>query len=416
MRKKKAQKAVSKPRARRTNSALQAAEPVAAGPFTAEERATLAFFSVEGVGPVTLVRIRAEFGTLAEALRQPAQAIAPFLNNDRTREQFLQVQDPGSLADQILERAEKANAKVIFQGRPEWPRQLDGLGFPPLLYVRGQIDPDARRVAIVGSRETDRYGLQLASFFASVLSEHGVGIVSGGARGIDGAAHTAAVSEPGATIAVLGSGVDVVYPKEHELLFQRIADLGGAVVSHFPPGTPAVAQNFKVRNRIIAALSDVTLVARAGAESGSLGTAMAAIELRRPVFAVPGDVTNPLAAGVNSLLENALARACTGLPPVAGALGMEGDDWPTLSAPGGKRNPVVVRSHAPPPRLATPQQRAEVPQELRPVWEALGKRPVQFDELSGVTGMDAAALANALVRLELLGLCEERAGKVFART
>lgn len=415
MKKSKPHRATARPRAGRTRAAEQVAEPLREGPFTAEERATLAFFSVEGIGAKTLEKLKKAFGSLTEALRQPAREVAPYLHNDLIRENWLKVQDPGSLADRILEKAEKVGAKVIFQGRPEWPRQLEGLGFPPLLYVKGQIDPGAHRVAIVGSRDSDAYGLQLAAFFAAGLSERGVNVVSGGARGVDAAAHTAAFDQPGATIAVLGSGVDVVYPRENGALFDRIVLSGGAVVSHFPPGTPAPPQNFKIRNRVIAALADVTLVVRADAESGSLGTAMAAIEVHRPVFAVPGDVTAKLAAGVNNLLENNMARACTGLSPIAWALGIEGEDWPGLSVPG-TRKVLNVRSDAPPPRLAPAQQRAKVPGELEPVWEALGRRPVQFDELAALTGLDASELANALVRLELLGLCEERAGKVFART
>ncbi|MGC4115799.1 MAG: DNA-processing protein DprA [Myxococcales bacterium] len=416
MKKKTGQKAASRPRASRVSQAAQVAEPVADGPFTAEERATIAFFSVEGIGPKTLKKIRDAFGSLAQALREPGEKIAPYLNNDQVRQAFLTAGDHAALADRVLARSDELGIRVLFPGRPGWPRQFEeSAGFPPLLYVKGEFDPDALRVAIVGSRDTDLYGEQLSGFFASALSDRGISIVSGGARGIDRAAHAESMNEAGGTIAVLGCGVDVVYPRENELLFQQL-ERKGALVSHFPPGTPAVAQNFLVRNRVIAALADVTLVVRADADSGSLSTAMAAIELRRPVFAIPGDVTHPLAAGSNGLLENALARACTGLAPIAGALGIEGEDWPTLAMPGRERKEYKVRSNAPPPRLAPPQRRAEVPEELRPIWEALGKRPVQFDELVESTGLEAATLANALVRLELLGLCEERAGKVFART
>jgi len=273
------------------------------------------------------------------------------------------------------------------------------------------MDPLARRVAIVGSRDTDAYGEQLAMFFAGALASRGVSVVSGGALGVDGAAHRACLKNHGETVAVLGSGVDVGYPRENIPLFREMIAKGGAVVSHFPPGTPGVPQNFKVRNRLIAALSEAVIVARAGAGSGSLGTAEAARELDRPVFAIPGDVTCPLAAGVNELLESGKARACVGLAPVAAALGLGGTDWPRVVG----SKVAVARSKAPPPPLAR-VSRADIPGELRPVWEALGRDPVQFDELSRRCQLDPSGLAAALVRLELLGLCEERLGKVFVRT
>ncbi|MBI5548367.1 MAG: DNA-protecting protein DprA [Deltaproteobacteria bacterium] len=386
------------------------------GLVTAEERATLAFFSVEGIGPKTLLKIVEEFGSLAAALREPMARVAGVIANETTQARLVQTRDIGTLADRNLERAAQVGAKVVFPGRSLWPRQLTDAGFPPVIYVRGTIDPLAHRVAIVGSRETDSYGEELAAFFAGSFAARGVCVVSGGALGVDAAAHRACLGMGGPTIAVLGTGVDLAYPGEHQFLFREIVAKGGAVVSHFPPGTPAVKQNFRVRNRVIAALSEAVIVARAGVKSGALGTALAAVELGRPAFAIPGDVTCPLASGVNSLLENAQARACTGLAPVAQAMGLKGEKWPSAvpDVEDRSRRPVA-RSKAPRPRAAVSIERAEVPGELKPVWDALGAEPVQFDELLKRTGLQAAALATALVRLEVMGLCEERLGKVFVR-
>ena len=392
----------------------RAAEATGLGPFTAEERATLALFSVEGIGPATLCALRKAFGSLAEAVRQPADRVAEHLRDQATRARYRAIKDVHSLADRLFERADKLGARVLFASGPGWPAQLAGLSFPPVLYVVGAIEASARRVAIVGSRETDEYGAQLATFFAGALAARGVGVVSGGALGVDCAAHRACLGNAGATVAVLGSGVDVPYPSEHRGLFREIAAQGGAVVSHFPPGTPAVPQNFKVRNKLIAALCDAVVVVRASADSGALGTAASAFELKRPVFAVPGDVTCPLAAGVNGLLESGRARACTGLAPVAAAMGLDDRDWPSASASSSRGAPTA-RSRAPAPRLDERGLRAEVPGDLRPVWEALGSDPVQFDELARRCRLEPAQLAGALVRLELLGLCQERLGKVFVR-
>jgi DNA processing protein len=322
----------------------------------------------------------------------------------------------GSLADRLFDRAAKVGARVIFPERPEWPAQLLGLDFPPVLYVRGTLEPKGRRVAIVGSREADRYGNQVAGFLAAGLAERGVGVVSGGAIGVDASAHRACLEVNGPTVAVLGSGVDIAYPGDHVGLFREIIARGGAVVSHFPPGTPSVPQNFQVRNRLIAALSEAVIVARARLGSGALQTAKAARVLKRPVFGVPGDVTCSLVAGVNQMLETREAQVCTGLGAVADALGLPGEDWPSMVEGGvSRRTRPDARSEAAGPVWAA-KRRSEVPLELRPVYEAMGREPVQFDELSRKCRLDAAGLASALVRLELMGLCQERVGKVFVRT
>jgi DNA processing protein len=179
-----------------------------------------------------------------------------------------------------------------------------------------------------------------------------------------------------------------------------------------------VPQNFRVRNRFIAALADATLVVRAGAGSGALGTARAALDLGRPLFAVPSDVTCELGAGSNLLLEEGRARAVTGPRPIGEALGLKAE-WPVLieaQSPGGTRARSKARPVPLAPAGAGPAPgEIEVPLELRPVYEALGDSPAQFDELLQKCGLDAAGLANALLRLELLGRCEERFGKVFVR-
>lgn len=394
------------------------AKPTRNAPLTDEELAVLGLFSVEGIGPATLESLRAAFGSLAEALRAPRDRLAPLLRDDGTRARLLAAGDLAALALRNLERADRAGARVLFPGRAGWPRQLEGVGFPPLFYLYGTLAPTQKRVAIVGSRETDDYGKDLAAFFSGGLARAGAGIVSGGAIGVDGAAHRAALGNSQATVAVLGSGVDVVYPEEHRGLFRELVARGGALVSHFPPGTPAVPQNFRVRNRFIAALADAVLVVRAGATSGALGTAKAALALGRPLFAIPSDVTSELGLGTNLLLEQGSARALTRFEPLGEALGLEAD-WPVLLAPAASpATRVRSRSKPVPPPPAGVQARRpeiEVPPELRPVYEALGDLPTQFDELVAKCGLDAAGLANALLRLELLGLCEERVGKVFVR-
>ncbi len=411
-------------KARRTAAAdLRACESPASGPFTAEERAALAFFSVEGVGPVTLKQLKEKFGSLAEAFAAGKSQLLPVLRDAATRKRFSEIADPGALADKILADAERVGARVLFPGRPGWPRQLVGLDFPPVLYVRGNLDPEQKRVGLVGSRETDLYGAQLSSFFSAGLCQAGVCVVSGGALGVDAAAHRAALDGGGSTVAVLGSGIDRAYPGEHVKLFKEIAAGAGAVVSHLPPGTPAVPQNFQVRNRLIAGLCDAVVVVRAAASSGSLGTAAAVRHLGRPLFAVPGDVTCKLATGVNALLEREHAKPLVGLAPIAKVLGLSGERWPSAAyddaAPAKKKRPSARSEIRPVPELSTKRtskvKAEEIPEELREVYRALAPGPCQFDELMSQCRLDAAGLANALLRLEVMGLCEERVGKVFAR-
>lgn len=332
---------------------------------SAEERAALAFFSVEGIGPATLAGLREAFGSLAKALVAPAEELVAQVRDARARAYLEAVGDLGALADRCLSRAEELGARVLFPGRPDWPTQLEGLAFPPVLYVRGALDASQKRVALVGSRDSDPYGLELAAFLAEGLARRGIAVVSGGALGVDGAAHRAALGAGGSTAAVLGSGVDRAYPGEHRALFTEMIARGGAVVSHFPPGTPALPQNFIVRNRLIAALCDAVIVVRASASSGALGTAKAAVELKRPLFAVPGDVTCPLSEGCNSLLESGSARALVGLEGVARALGQDGEGWPS-AAPGqaGAGAPRARSARRSVLRPQAPRQQGAKPSEL----------------------------------------------------
>lgn len=388
--------------------------------LSAEDRAALAFYSVEGIGPAALQRLREAFGSLAEAMAAPRRQQVEALRDARARAHLGAAGDLGALADRCMERARELGARVLFPGRADWPVQLQGLPFPPVLYVRGKLSASQRRVALVGSRDSDPYGLELSSFLAQSLARRGVAVISGGAVGVDGAAHRAALAVGGSTAAVLGSGVDRAYPGEHRALFTEMVARGGAVVSHFPPGTPGVPQNFVVRNRLIAALCDAVIVVRAGASSGALGTAQAAVALKRPLFAVPGDVTCPLSEGCNALLESGAARALVGLEGVARALGLGGDGWP--SAAPGRPGPRSPRSRSAQGSVAHLQPArtnelnpSELPEDLRKAWEALAGGPAQFDDLAASAGLDAARLANVLVRLEVIGLCQERPGKVFAR-
>lgn len=266
---------------------------------------------------------------------------------------------------------------------------------PPILYLRGRIQPEDRvAVAVVGSRKATPYGSAMAERLSGELAQRGVTIVSGMARGIDAAAHRGALDARGRTIAVLGCGLGVTYPPEHAELSDQIA-AKGALISEFPIFAPPRADHFPRRNRIISGLARGVVVIEAGLDSGALITANYALEQGRDVFAVPGQVTARSSRGCHQLIK-------------AGAKLVEGweDIWEELE-----------------PQLALPAQAAgELIPISRPleqdevlIVDALEAGPMQIDDLIGRTQLPAGQMASLLLALMLKGVIEELPGKSFAK-
>lgn len=260
---------------------------------------------------------------------------------------------------------------------------------PAELRLVGSLGEPAARVAIVGSREPDEYGLDLARSIAMGLARAGVSVVSGGARGIDAAAHEGALEAGGHTVAVLGTGVDRVYPAGHRDLFERIVASGGALLSEQADGTRGWKGNFPRRNRIVSGLSRAVVVVRAGQGSGALITAEWARSQGVALFAVPGDVRDELSAGPLSLLRRG-ARAAASAEDVLAGIG--------VGAPA-------------PSQLPLPDLGARESALL----SALGRRPRHADELARAAGLAAGAALAGLLSLEIEGLCEQRPGHYFLR-
>jgi len=205
-------------------------------------------------------------------------------------------------AQRIVERCGKLNIRVISLSHSEYPEMLRYIHDPPLvLYVKGTI-PRGMGIGVVGSRKASGYGMDTAYKLSSELCSEGCVVVSGMARGIDTAAHTGALSVGGKTIAVLGCGPDIPYPRENSGLMDRIAS-SGAVISEYPPGTEPANFHFPIRNRIISGISLGVLVVEAGLKSGSLITAQTALEQGREVFAVPGNINHYNSTGANMLIK-----------------------------------------------------------------------------------------------------------------
>ena len=261
------------------------------------------FNLVKGIGPVRLEKLQAYFGTLKEAWdSQPHHLRAAGLN-PKLCQQLLRIREDTCL-DSLVENLLSAGIRILVWDDPAYPDRLRRINQSPyVVYLKGDlVEEDIWSVAVVGTRKYSPYGRQVTELFTRSLAEQGITIISGLARGIDAIAHKQALEVGGRTLAVLGSGLDQIYPPEHRGLADRISRQGG-VISDYPPGTPPDGSNFPPRNRIISALSKAVLVIEAGQKSGALITANYAAEQGKDVFAVPGKITAPLSKGTNQLIK-----------------------------------------------------------------------------------------------------------------
>ena len=367
-------------------------EPAKGVRLTDEQRlAWLRLIRSERVGPATFRTLINQYGTATAAL-----AALPGLAR---RGGASGGGDIASHADAEAEMraAERASARFVGMGEPDYPpwlRQADQP--PPLLAVRGAAAPLAGpAVAIVGSRNASIAGLKIAGQLARDLGTAGFTIISGLARGIDGAAHKAAL-ETG-TIAVFAGGVDIVYAAENEDLFAMILQSGGCAISEMPMGLEPRGRDFPRRNRIIAGASLGTIVVEAAKRSGSLITARLALEQNREVMAVPGSPLDPRAGGTNGLLKQG-ARIVTQARDVIEALSPLLDHLPA--------DPVLIaesEADAPPPAEPDNSDRGRVV-------EGLGPAPTEIDEIIRHTGVPARMVRVILLELDLAGKLEHHPG------
>jgi DNA processing protein len=277
-----------------------------------------------------------------------------------------------------------------------YPKRLRDIYDPPaVLYVRGELKKeDELAVSIVGSRKTSPYGRWITEKVSQELARHGVTIVSGMARGIDSLAHWGAISAGGRTIAVLGCGVDVIYPSENRNLFGKIIDCG-AVLSEFRMGSPPEAGHFPKRNRIISGLSLGVVVVEASTKSGSLLTAGYALEQGREVFAVPGNVGFEGSRGTNRLIKD-------------GAKMVESsEDVLEEILPQWRREEETTQQVESPGR--------DLPEEERILYELLGETPLHIDAIIQESGFEPGTVSSLLLNLELKGFISQWPGKCFSR-
>jgi len=372
----------------------------------------LALTLVPGLGPVRIAKLIESLGSPEAVLTASASQIARVKGIGSTGAGKIAKHLHASMdkVDQELDSVAQAGASIVSILDPHYPPMLAQIpSAPPILMIRGAFDHtgvNRYTAAIVGSRSCSIYGSEQASRFAGALASAGLTVVSGGARGIDTAAHRGALAAGGKTVVVLGCGIGEVYPPENKPLFDEIVASGGAIVSELPVHTKPDAKNFPARNRIISGLSLGVLVIEAGHKSGALITARHANEDHgREVMAVPGRIDSPASAGSNQLLKDGAHLVTT---PADVISILEGDAYH-----------LHAGTHAPktsdPTRLAEPLSEpiGEVDDESRRVLGALDE-PRTGDELAELLDVDPGQIRAKLTILEIQGRVK-RAGSRFQR-
>jgi DNA processing protein len=381
-----------------------------------ELAAWLRLGTTPGVGRASARRLLAAFGSPERVLAADPDALRALTDADTVRALTLpDTRGAAALATTqrwLDDSSAGAPRDVVTLGDPRYPRLLLETADPPLLlFTLGRVDLlSAPAVAIVGSRTATPQGMDNAREFARIFSERQLTVVSGLAKGIDGAAHEGALAGPGSTAAFVGTGLDRVYPADHANLMRRIAE-HGLVASEYALGTSARPDNFPRRNRLIAGIARGTLVVEAALESGSLITARLALECDRDVFAIPGSIHSPQSRGCHRLIQDG-AKLVETAEDVLRELNL---DTPT-------RTRRAALSPAQPSLFETARAEtvsATEPPEADgrdgPLLAALGHDPVTFDALAARTGMAFDQLAARLLDLELAGRVQRLPGGLMQR-
>lgn len=349
---------------------------------------------VRGVGNVTYRQLLERFASPHEILRTPPAMLTEAGVSARVAQE-IRAFDQWSEVEAELEQLTRMNVRLVTQTDVEYPERLTQIHDPPpFLYIRGHFAPqDNLAIAVVGARTASAYGRGVARKLAIELAGCGMSVVSGLARGIDSEAHQAALEVGGRTIAVLGSGLDVVYPREHIALAERIEE-SGAVVSEFSLGSQPEAGNFPYRNRVISGICLGTIVVEATEKSGSLITARCALDQNREVFAVPGPVTASRSRGPHRLIKDG-AKLVESIDDILSEIA-----------------PALVRT-----------DRTEKPDKIVPVvplepdedmlFQLFAEEAVHVDTLITGSGLEAARVLEVLLGLELKGLVTQLPGMYF---
>jgi len=360
-----------------------------------EIESLLRLSAVPGVGPNRIRKLYSYFRSFAKVFRASVKTLVTINGIDaKTARNIKEVHEREFVLGQ-LRRMERSHARLVTFWDDDYPQPLKQIYDPPaFLFVRGNLDPaDSYAVAVVGTRSPSAYGKIVAEKLTAGLSQRGVPIVSGLAYGVDTIAHNTSLKAGNRTIAVLGSGVDVIYPAENGRLAGRIAQ-NGAVLSEFHLGAGPDRSNFPRRNRIICGLSLGVVVVEAGQKSGALITAAMAIEQNREVFAVPGNIDNPLSAGTNALIKQG-AVVVTSVEDILDEL------YPRLKT-------QLQAEH----EAATD---AALTAEEKSVYDILSHEPLHVDAICSAVKRSPSAVLSLLLTLELNNMVKQLPGKQFVK-
>jgi DNA processing protein len=348
----------------------------------------VAFSRIPGVGRIRLSQLKGYFGSLLEAWKGPEGRLKQAGLDSRTVDALLALR-PGISPDAEVEKLKRHKVQALICDDPLYPPRLREIyDYPPVLYVRGALPAqDEPCLAIVGTRRPTIYGRQVTEEIVGDLARSNVAIISGLARGIDSVAHRTALDAGGKTVAVFGSGLNIVYPAENAKLAQAILERG-ALVSEYPLGVKPKPEYFPLRNRIMSGLSLGVLVVEAGERSGALITAHQAVEQNREVFAVPGSILSPASQGTNRLIQEGakLVRNCTDI--------LE------------ELNLTVVVRQAEITGLFPAEQSAACPSESA-ILKQLTSEPNHIDEICRRSGLPMPEVSSTLAVLELKGIAKQ---------
>ena len=349
----------------------------------------VAFSMVKGVGSVRMQSLLKGFGDAKTAWEAPVAALEEAGLSPKIANATVKLRERISL-EQVWERIQKLGIKVLTWEDENYPKRLlEVENPPPVLYCAGTLqEEDSWAVAVVGTRRMTSYGKQVTAEIVHTLAGSGVTIVSGMARGVDAVAHHAALEAGGRTLAVLGSGVDRIYPPEHRELAKRIFS-NGALLSDYAPGTPPDAANFPPRNRIISALSMAVIVIEAGDHSGALITAAFAGEQGREIFAVPGNIYAPQSKGTNRLIQQ-------GAHPLLDVQ----DVLETLN--------LAMVSEQREARMILPSNAVEAR-----LYEIIGREPMHVDEIRAQSKLPISEVSSTLALMELKGIVRQVGGMQY---
>lgn len=366
-----------------------------------ELRYWIALSTVEGVGPKRFIHLINHLGTPKEVLSASVKGLSEIPDVGRETAKNIKGKVKWKVVEEQIRLLEKHSTKsngeikLITFRDPDYPENLKTIyDPPPFLFIKGEFKKeDKKALAMVGTRRASPYGKSVAEKLASELVQRGVTIVSGLARGIDSIGHHSALRGKGRTVAVFGSGLDVIYPREHTRLAQRIME-NGAIISEFPLGTKPLAENFPKRNRLISGLSLGVIIIEAPKRSGALLTAEYALDQGREVFAVPGNIGSQKSEGTNALIKKG-AVLVTSVDDILNEL----------------KGVLTYPSEQEKTKLEV-----DLSLEEKNIFNLLSLEPNHIDKIAKQSNAKIPQVLSVLLSLELKGLVKQLSGKMFVRT